>query len=83
MRVTAVVGEESRPFELEDLVVEGDSVPEIFIPRLVDLYSQGRFPFDRLVRYYSLVAINQAAEDAEKGEISSPCFAWSKIGFVW
>ena len=53
-------------------IVEGDAVPEVFIPRLVDLYAQGRFPFDRLVRYYSLDEINQAAEDAEKGATSKP-----------
>ena len=50
-------------------IVEGDSVPDIFIPHLVNLCTQGRFPFDRLVQYYSLREINQAAEDAEKGAI--------------
>ncbi len=29
--------------------MEGDVVPSIFIPFLIDLYRQGRFPFDRLV----------------------------------
>jgi aryl-alcohol dehydrogenase len=53
-------------------IVEGDSVPDIFIPRLVNLCTQGRFPFDRLVQYYSLREINQAAEDAEKGAIRKP-----------
>jgi aryl-alcohol dehydrogenase len=53
-------------------IVEGDSVPEIFIPRLVDLYDLGRFPFDRLVQYYSFDEINQAAEDAEKGATLKP-----------
>jgi aryl-alcohol dehydrogenase len=53
-------------------IVEGDSVPDIFIPRLVDLYAQGRFPFDRLVQYYSLEEINRAAEDAEEGNTLKP-----------
>jgi aryl-alcohol dehydrogenase len=53
-------------------IVEGDSVPDIFIPRLVNLCTQGRFPLDRLVQYYSLREINQAAEDAEKGTILKP-----------
>jgi aryl-alcohol dehydrogenase len=53
-------------------VVEGDSVPDFFIPHLVDLYMQGRFPFDRLVRYYPFDAINQAAEDSEKGGTIKP-----------
>ena len=30
-------------------VVQGDSRPREFIPRLVDLFMEGRFPLDRLV----------------------------------
>ncbi|BFU94400.1 MAG: hypothetical protein NTNFB02_11220 [Nitrospira sp.] len=33
---------------------------------------QGRFPFDRLVKFYSLDQINQAAEDSEKGVTIKP-----------
>ncbi len=53
-------------------IVEGDSVPDLFIPSLVELYTQGRFPFDRLVKFYSLDQINQAAEDSEKGITIKP-----------
>lgn len=53
-------------------IVEGDSVLDIFIPRLVDLYVQMRFAFDRLNQFYSLEGINQAAEDAEKGAVLKP-----------
>ncbi|GAB2902525.1 NAD(P)-dependent alcohol dehydrogenase [Paraburkholderia jirisanensis] len=48
-------------------IVEGDSVPQVFIPQLVELYQQGRFPFDRLVRFYPFEQINQAAEDSANG----------------
>jgi hypothetical protein len=34
--------------------------------------AQGRFPFDRLIQFYSLEEINQAAEDAEKGAVLKP-----------
>lgn len=53
-------------------IVEGDSVPQKFIPELVNLYLQGRFPFDRLVKYYDFAQINQAAEDSEKGITLKP-----------
>jgi aryl-alcohol dehydrogenase len=49
-------------------VVEGDCNPDIFIPQLIELYKQGRFPFDRLIKFYSLDQINEAAEDSEKGK---------------
>ena len=48
-------------------IVEGDSIPDVFIPRLIELYKQGRFPFDRMITFYAFDQINQAAEDSEKG----------------
>ncbi len=50
-------------------IVEGDSVPDLFIPQLIDLYMQGRFPFDKMLTFYSLKQINEAAEDSEKGRV--------------
>jgi aryl-alcohol dehydrogenase len=47
--------------------VEGDSIPDVFIPQLIELYKQGRFPFDRLLKFYPMDKINEAAEDSEKG----------------
>ncbi len=48
-------------------ICEGDSVPDIFIPALVALYKQGRFPFDKLVKFYPFEQINQAVQDSEQG----------------
>jgi len=48
-------------------VVEGDSVPDIFIPQLINLYKKGFFPFDKLIKFYDFKDINQAIEDSEKG----------------
>jgi aryl-alcohol dehydrogenase len=53
-------------------IAQGDSVPQIFIPKLVDLYRSGRFPFDRLVRTYDFADINQAFEDTARGEVIKP-----------
>ena len=49
-------------------IIEGDSVPDVFIPRLIDLYKQGRFPFDKLITCYEFEDINQAVEDTEEGK---------------
>ena len=48
-------------------IIEGDSVPDIFIGQLIDLYKMGKFPFDKMVKYYKFKDINQAVEDSEKG----------------
>jgi aryl-alcohol dehydrogenase len=53
-------------------IIEGDAIPDLFIPRLIELYSQGRFPFDRLIRFYSLDDIDQAVEDIEAGRVIKP-----------
>jgi len=50
-------------------IIEGDSVPDVFIPQLVDLWAQGRFPFDKLVRYYPLAKIEDAVRASEEGEV--------------
>ncbi len=50
-------------------VIEGDSEPHVFIPKLVEMYRQGRFPFDRLVEFYEFSEINRAVEDSEQGRV--------------
>jgi aryl-alcohol dehydrogenase len=48
-------------------VIEGESVPSIFIPRLIALWQAGKFPFDKLERVYPLAQINEAVRDSETG----------------
>jgi aryl-alcohol dehydrogenase len=47
----------------------GDSVPQEFIPRLVELVMDGRFQIQRMVRFYNLDEINQALHDQETGAV--------------
>jgi aryl-alcohol dehydrogenase len=53
-------------------IVEGDVVPQVFIPELIALHAQGRFPFDRLVKFYDFADINQAVADSESGVTIKP-----------
>ncbi|KFG72876.1 NAD(P)-dependent alcohol dehydrogenase [Streptomyces mutabilis] len=53
-------------------IVQGSSVPQVFIPRLVELWEQGRFPFDKLIRTYSLQDINTAFADSANGSTVKP-----------
>ena len=48
-------------------IIEGDSVPEIFINRMITLYQQDRFPIDRIMRHYRFDQINTAVDDTEDG----------------
>jgi aryl-alcohol dehydrogenase len=53
-------------------IIEGDAIPDLFIPRLIELNRQGRFPYDKLIKYYPFEDINQAVEDMEKGLVIKP-----------
>lgn len=53
-------------------VIEGDAVPQLFIPKLIEYYKQGRFPFDKLIKFYSFDQINEAFADSEKGVTIKP-----------
>lgn len=69
------------PLRLSDLmlggrsirgVVQGDSEPREFIPRLIDLHRQGRFPLERLITTYPFERIAEAMHDSETGKSIKP-----------
>ena len=53
-------------------VVQGDSVPREFIPRLIDLMMVGKFPLEKMVKFYDLADINRAAAESCAGSPSNP-----------
>jgi aryl-alcohol dehydrogenase len=53
-------------------VVIGDADPHAFIPRLLEMYRNGDFPFDRLVKTFPLAEINDAIAAAESGDVIKP-----------
>ena len=53
-------------------IVEGQSIPDVFLPRLIELWRQGRFPVDRIITHYSFDQIDEAARDAEEGRVVKP-----------
>jgi aryl-alcohol dehydrogenase len=53
-------------------ILGGDAIPDLFIPKLIELYSQGRLPYDKLITFYPFDEINQAVEDMEKGLVIKP-----------
>jgi aryl-alcohol dehydrogenase len=53
-------------------ILGGDAVPDLFIPKLIELYRQGRFPFDQLITFYPFDEINQAVQAMESGRVMKP-----------
>lgn len=50
----------------------GSSTSNRLIPALIELYRTGRFPFDRLVRYYGFDDIETAMADSKAGKTIKP-----------
>jgi aryl-alcohol dehydrogenase len=46
----------------------GDMAPAVALPRMLQLYQQGRFPIDRLVTRYSLSDIDRAIKELDSGD---------------
>ncbi|KXX60056.1 NAD(P)-dependent alcohol dehydrogenase [Rhodococcus sp. LB1] len=49
-------------------IVEGDADPDKFIPYLLDLHRQGKFPFDKLITTMPFSQINEAVAVQHRGE---------------
>jgi aryl-alcohol dehydrogenase len=53
-------------------LLEGNAVPQVFIPRLIEHWRRGRFPFDRLIKTYALADVNRAEADSLAGRTVKP-----------
>jgi aryl-alcohol dehydrogenase len=53
-------------------VIQGDAIPQQFIPKMIKLYRGGQFPFDRLVRFYDFRNLNRAIADSIGGRTIKP-----------
>ncbi len=56
--------------------IEGDANPSEFIPELLALHAQGRFPMDAIVRHYDAVDIETAVADSRSGTAIKPVLVW-------
>ncbi|WP_100012711.1 NAD(P)-dependent alcohol dehydrogenase [Lentibacillus sediminis] len=81
--VSAVVGvtQEAEFNVFEDIMaegksivgaIEGNAIPQLFIPKLISYYKAGKFPFDKLVKFYEFDEINQAFKDSKEGTTVKP-----------
>lgn len=53
-------------------IVEGESIPPWFLPRLMRFWRDGRFPVERMMSYYDFDQIDRPAHDAESGAVIKP-----------
>jgi aryl-alcohol dehydrogenase len=53
-------------------VIEGDAVPQDFVPQLLALHADGRLPLEKLIRTYAFDDIDTAAAEAAEGTTIKP-----------
>jgi len=56
--------------------VEGDSDPQVMVPRLISLHAEGRFDLDELITTYPFAQINTAVGAVLAGEVVKPVLVW-------
>lgn len=61
-------------------IIQGNAVPQRFIPEMISWHRSGRFPFDRLVKFYDFGDIDRAVADAKRGDTIKPVLRWSGRG---
>ncbi|WP_426573939.1 NAD(P)-dependent alcohol dehydrogenase [Aquihabitans sp. McL0605] len=75
------VGIQTEPLTLDPLaligknvsgILEGGADPQVLVPRLIELWREGRFPFDRLIETFPLSAINDAEAASLAGKVVKP-----------
>ncbi|MFV0306875.1 MAG: NAD(P)-dependent alcohol dehydrogenase [Desertimonas sp.] len=76
-----MVGAQQGNLELEALdtvgktmvgILEGSADPQTFIPRMIELWRAGEFPFDRLVEQFPLERIDEAEQASLTGRVIKP-----------
>uniref|UniRef100_A0A8H7K4D2 Enoyl reductase (ER) domain-containing protein n=1 Tax=Bionectria ochroleuca TaxID=29856 RepID=A0A8H7K4D2_BIOOC len=58
------------------MVYGGGVYPEEYIPQMIRWYQSGRFPVDRLVKFYKVEDYQQAIRDMEDGSTIKPVLLW-------
>jgi aryl-alcohol dehydrogenase len=53
-------------------IIGGNANAQTFIPKLIDHWRQGRFPFDRLITEFRFDQIDEAWDQFRKGEVIKP-----------
>ncbi len=59
--------------------VQGDSIPQLHIPKLIQYYKEGKFPFDKLIKFYDFEDINTAFEESKSGLTLKPVVRIAKM----
>lgn len=50
-------------------IIAGSSLPQLFLPKLLQLHADGKFPVDRMISYFGFEQINEAVAAVKGGSV--------------
>lgn len=50
------------------------------VPFLIEKHNQGKYPLERLIRYYNVKDAQQAFQDMKAGKVLKPVLVWTESG---
>lgn len=50
-------------------IIAGSSLPQLFLPRLLDMHARGEFPVERMITYFPFEQINEAVAAVRRGDV--------------
>ncbi|KAL4808181.1 chaperonin 10-like protein [Aspergillus unguis] len=59
--------------------IEGDCTPSEAIPKLIKWYREGRFPIDKLIKYFEANDFQQALAELHDGSVVKAVLSWKNI----
>lgn len=51
---------------------QGDSVSRFMVPKMIEMWRNGSFPFDKMVKRYGFEELGRAIEEVEAGRVVKP-----------
>ncbi|KAJ5952819.1 Alcohol dehydrogenase superfamily zinc-type [Penicillium vulpinum] len=57
--------------------IEGDCVPQIAIPQMIKWYREGRFPVDKLIKFFNATDYQQGLNGMKDGTVIKPVLLWT------
>lgn len=76
VRLTGSAGEPLTQGRKAISVIQGNSVAQEFLPKLIEYWKQGQFPLEQLITYYDFDDINRAVKDAHRGNVIKAVLVW-------
>ena len=57
--------------------IEGNATPSKYVPQMVQWYREGKFPFDKLIKFLPAEEFERGLHEMHTGETVKPVLLWS------